>query len=31
LKAKDTANVGHANTITFPDGRKLNFGSGPGN
>ena len=31
LKAKDNSNVGHANTITFPDGRKLNFGSGPGN
>src|SRR5271169_6422036 len=24
LKAKDNVNVGHANTITFPDGRKLN-------
>jgi len=31
LKAKDNSNVGHANTITFPDGRKLAFGSGPGN
>jgi len=31
LKAKDNSNVGHANTITFPDGHKLNFGSGPGN
>jgi hypothetical protein len=31
LKAKDNSNVGHANTITFPDGRQLAFGSGPGN
>src|ERR1700724_4690484 len=31
LKAKDNSNVGHANTITFPAGHKLNFGSGPGN
>jgi hypothetical protein len=31
LRAKDGSNVGHANTITFPDGHKLNFGSGPGN
>ena len=31
LRAKDSSTVGHANTITFPDGRKLEFGSGPGN
>ncbi|HEY2844750.1 MAG TPA: DUF6152 family protein [Bryobacteraceae bacterium] len=31
LRAKDNSNVGHANTITFPDGRKLAFGAGPGN
>jgi hypothetical protein len=31
LRAKDGSNVGHANTIIFPDGHKLNFGSGPGN
>ena len=31
LRAKDNSNVGHANTITFPDGRKLNFGSGSAN
>jgi hypothetical protein len=31
LRAKDNSTVGHANTITFPDGRQLNFGSGPGN
>ncbi|MCU1336174.1 MAG: hypothetical protein JWO19_1755 [Bryobacterales bacterium] len=31
LKAKDNSNVGHANTITFPDGRQLAFGAGPGN
>jgi hypothetical protein len=31
LRAKDGSTVGHANTITFPDGHKLNFGSGPGN
>ena len=31
LRAKDNSNVGHANTITFPDGRQLSFGSGPGN
>jgi hypothetical protein len=31
LKAKDNTTFGHANTITFPDGRKLNFGAGPGN
>jgi hypothetical protein len=31
LMAKDNTNFGHANSITFPDGRKLNFGSGPGN
>jgi predicted small integral membrane protein len=31
LRAKDHSTVGHANTITFPDGRQLNFGSGPGN
>jgi hypothetical protein len=31
LRAKDASTVGHCNTITFPDGRVLNFGSGPGN
>jgi hypothetical protein len=31
LIAKDNPNVGHANSITLPDGRKLFFGSGPGN
>jgi len=31
LRAKDNSNVGHANTIKFPDGRELNFGSGTGN
>jgi hypothetical protein len=31
LKAKDNSNVGHANSITFPDGRKLAFGSGSAN
>ena len=31
LRAKDNSTVGHANTITMPDGRELNFGAGPGN
>jgi hypothetical protein len=31
LRAKDSSTVGHANAVTFPDGRQLFFGSGPGN
>lgn len=31
LKARKAENVGHANTITFPDGRTLGFGTGTGN
>jgi hypothetical protein len=31
LKAKDSSNNGHANTVAFPDGTKVFFGNGPGN